>query len=168
MPHSLSKTSPGFTLLEVLIALFVLAIGVLGIGSLQLQTLASTHEAYLKSVSSIQATDLEERMRANLAGLEDYLGIGDNGSLVSVASLVPRKMPANCQSSAGCDSRTLATYDIERWATTTANLFPATLMVGLEQLSGINYKLTLRWTSPEREGQESEQQLAYYFQMGDV
>ena len=55
----------GTTLIEVLIALVVLAIGLLGMALLQVTSVQSNHSAYYRSQVSILASDLADRMRAN-------------------------------------------------------------------------------------------------------
>jgi type IV pilus assembly protein PilV len=62
----------GFTLLEVLIALLVLSIGLLGLAALQGVGLRSSQEAYLTSQASLLAYDLADRVRANPAGVVEY------------------------------------------------------------------------------------------------
>ena len=59
--------SRGFTLIEVLIALVVLSIGLLGIAALQGVGLRSSHVAYLTSQASLLAYDMSDRIRANPA-----------------------------------------------------------------------------------------------------
>jgi type IV pilus assembly protein PilV len=53
----------GFTLLEALIALLVLAIGLLGLAGLQVRGLSYNHDAFVRSQASFMAYDLMERMR---------------------------------------------------------------------------------------------------------
>jgi type IV pilus assembly protein PilV len=55
----------GFTLLEIMVAVFVLSIGLLGLVHLQVVTLKSTQSADFKTQASILATDMLNRMRAN-------------------------------------------------------------------------------------------------------
>ena len=50
------------TLLEVLIALLVLSIGVVGIGVLHLNSIKYAHSSYYTSVATALALDFEERM----------------------------------------------------------------------------------------------------------
>lgn len=57
--------SRGFTLLEVLIALVILSIGLLGIATLQGVGLRSSQGAYLTSQASLLAYDIADRIRAN-------------------------------------------------------------------------------------------------------
>jgi type IV pilus assembly protein PilV len=64
----------GFTLVEVLVALVVLSIGLLGIASLQLSSLRWNHGASLRSQATLLAYDIVDRMRANqiAANAGDY------------------------------------------------------------------------------------------------
>ena len=66
----------GFTLLEILIALVVLSIGLLGIAALQGVGLRTSHGAQLTSQASVLAYDIADRIRANPQGT--YLGSTDN------------------------------------------------------------------------------------------
>lgn len=64
---SLSTKQSGFTLLEVMVAVFVLSIGLLGLAHLQVTTLKTTQSADFKTQASLLATDMLNRMRANQA-----------------------------------------------------------------------------------------------------
>lgn len=55
----------GFTLVEVLVALVVLSIGLLGIASLQLSSLRWNQGASARSQATLLAYDIVDRMRAN-------------------------------------------------------------------------------------------------------
>lgn len=55
----------GVGLIEVLVALVILSIGLLGMASLQAASLRANHQAYLRSQAVILARDVVDRMRAN-------------------------------------------------------------------------------------------------------
>ncbi|MDT3718949.1 type IV pilus modification protein PilV [Pseudomonas oryzihabitans] len=57
----------GATLIEVLVAMVILAIGLLGLAGLQTVSVQSNHGAYYRSQATILANDMAERMRANRA-----------------------------------------------------------------------------------------------------
>jgi len=55
----------GFSLLEVLIALLVLSIGLLGLAGLQANAVAFNHSAYMRTQATNLAYDISDRMRTN-------------------------------------------------------------------------------------------------------
>jgi len=55
----------GFSLLEVLIAALIFSIGLLGLASLQVTGLKMSHDSLLRSIASMHANDMADRMRAN-------------------------------------------------------------------------------------------------------
>ena len=65
----------GFTLLEVLIALLVLSIGLLGLAALQTTGLRSNQMASMRTLATQAGYDITDRMRANPAGVTagDYV-----------------------------------------------------------------------------------------------
>jgi type IV pilus assembly protein PilV len=64
-PTLAAARASGFTLIEVLVTLLVLAIGILGIASLQMQGLRGTHEALLHTQAGTLAVDMSERLLAH-------------------------------------------------------------------------------------------------------
>ncbi|MEM7467462.1 MAG: type IV pilus modification protein PilV [Pseudomonadota bacterium] len=62
----------GFTLVEILVAMLVLAIGMLGIAALQLRGLQYNHDAYLRSQINLLAYDIADRMRLNSDNAATY------------------------------------------------------------------------------------------------
>ncbi|MEL7025576.1 MAG: type IV pilus modification protein PilV [Pseudomonadota bacterium] len=62
------RSNGGYTLLEVLIAAIVLAIGLVGVASLQVGGSRLNNSAYLRTQASIMAYDIVDRMRANIPG----------------------------------------------------------------------------------------------------
>jgi len=64
----------GFTLIEVMISVFVLAVGLLGLAGLQMAGLKSNHSAQLRTQAIVQTYDIIDRMRINklVAKAGDY------------------------------------------------------------------------------------------------
>jgi len=58
----------GFSLIEVLVAVFILSVGLLSVAALQIIGLKNTHSAYLHSQATTSATDIIDRMRINRDG----------------------------------------------------------------------------------------------------
>lgn len=115
--HSLRHAShAGFSLIEVLVALFVLSIGLLGLAALQTTGLKLNHESYGRTQAILQAYDVIDRMRANKS---------ENGAVNSaynnVALGTKPTITTDC-SSASCTGSELAQYDINKWNTANASL----------------------------------------------
>lgn len=72
--------SKGFTLLEVLIAFIILAVGILAIVSLQASSKQNTHQAMQRSLAVSYAESIIERIRANPTAINDYVAVGTVGS----------------------------------------------------------------------------------------
>ncbi len=62
------RHNKGFTLLEVMIAVFVLAIGLLGIAALQMTGVKNNHTASIRTQATQLSYNLADRMRANIDG----------------------------------------------------------------------------------------------------
>lgn len=59
------RREAGATLVEVLVAVLVLSIGLLGVAGAQLASLRNNHSAWLRSEATLRAYDILDRMRAN-------------------------------------------------------------------------------------------------------
>lgn len=64
--HHRTRRQRGFSLIEVLIAILILAIGLLGMAHMQASGMRSTHGAYLRTQATILAGDILDSMRANV------------------------------------------------------------------------------------------------------
>ena len=65
-------TSAGFTLIEVLVALLIVALGMLGNAMLQLQGMRNSNDAYLRSQISMIAAEIADKVRANRECQDEY------------------------------------------------------------------------------------------------
>lgn len=63
----MTSNSPaaGFSLLELLVGLIILAVGLLGLAGVQMMSLRQNNDAYLRSQATLMAYDILDRMRAN-------------------------------------------------------------------------------------------------------
>jgi type IV pilus assembly protein PilV len=103
----------GFTLVEVLVALVVLSVGLLGMAKMVMVSSHSNDSAYLRSQATVLAYQAMDSMRANLIAASGY------ATAVNV-------MPAatgNC--SAVCGNTALALSDVYAWKQHLKNALPA-------------------------------------------
>ncbi len=59
------SSEAGFTMIEILVALVILSIALLGLAGLQITSLQGGNNAYLRSQATLYTQDVIERMRAN-------------------------------------------------------------------------------------------------------
>ena len=65
-----SNYTNGFSLIEVLIALFLFATGILGIAGLQMKSLSMLSDSDAINAAMVSASDMAARMRANQVGIQ--------------------------------------------------------------------------------------------------
>lgn len=102
------KTNAGFTLIEVLVAMVVLALGLLGLAAVQTTSLRNNQSAYFRSQATQLAYDITDRMRTNKLG--NYNNQAETTN--------------NCEANA-CTPAQMAGYDLQRWNAELALQLPA-------------------------------------------
>lgn len=70
IPSCLCRGARGSTLIEVLVAVVILSVGLLGLAGLQMISLQSNQSAYTRSQASLLAYDLVDQMRARRTAAE--------------------------------------------------------------------------------------------------
>ncbi|MCG5509818.1 type IV pilus modification protein PilV [Ectothiorhodospira lacustris] len=63
-PHPRMRCQRGLSLVEVMVAVVVLSMGLLGLAALQIKALQSGQSAYMRTVASVMAIDAGERLWA--------------------------------------------------------------------------------------------------------
>jgi type IV pilus assembly protein PilV len=109
----------GFTLLEVLIALLVLSIGLLGLASLQTVGLRSNTMATTRTHATQLAYDISDRMRANLAAT--YTANANN----VVTAILTDYALASCAPPLPDPTVNQANDDLNTWCNTISTMLPA-------------------------------------------
>lgn len=116
----------GATLIEVLIAVLVLAVGILGLMGLQINGKRTNYEALQRSAAVSLAQDMMNRIRANpnRASAAAFLDTNyDTGTAYSSygggvgGDHVPDLMTDCAAADAGCSPEDLADFDLKTWET---------------------------------------------------
>lgn len=120
----------GATLIEVLVALLVLSIGLLGLAGLQMAAIKSNHSAYYRSQATVLAYDITDRMRANRA--DALNGVYDT-ALTNVT----------------CDpdldaTGTLAAKDVAEWLNSLSCLLSSDARGGITRVGRV-FTITVEW-----------------------
>lgn len=97
----------GFTLIEVLVAVFVLAVGIVGAAGTQLVALRTRQQSALMSDAVQLASDFADRMRAN-ARVDSYLQTRYDAA----SDGAPSPPSPICDANAACGNAELARFDI--------------------------------------------------------
>jgi type IV pilus assembly protein PilV len=112
----------GFSLVEVLVSVIVIAIGLLGIAKIQGLAFSSMGVASMRSLAAIEASSLAASMHANRAywgqGGVAVVPITVTGTAISDPTLAT---PADCTTATkpnppNCTLAQLAAYDLQTWA----------------------------------------------------
>jgi len=115
----------GFTLVETLVALFVLALGVSAAAATQLSSARLRQHAALESEAVQLAASLGARMRVN--GAQMALPDAANPYLdfdYDAAGGAPGAPPVSCFGGAGCDPARMAAFDLYDTARIVHGAFP--------------------------------------------
>jgi type IV pilus assembly protein PilV len=110
-PHTTSQR--GFTLVEVLVALVIMAIGLLGISGLYVESLRANRTSLLRTHAVNLANDMADRIRANRRGRTDYVK----------AAGTPPTADSDCLTAA-CNAQKLAKADLVAWDTAVSKRLP--------------------------------------------
>ena len=114
----------GFSLIEVLIALLVLAIGITGAAGTQVASLRTRHGTSLLSQATELAGSLADRMRANAA----VLRAGDDNPYSQLrydaAADGPPAAGPSCFGGNACDAAQMAEFDVAEVRAALHALFP--------------------------------------------
>jgi type IV pilus assembly protein PilV len=150
----------GFSLVEVLVALIVISVGLLGVAKLEALAYSSTGTASVRSLAAIEASSLASAMRANRA----YWSVASTAttSITVSGTTVTSADPAfaglvtggpscliNGPGASPCSGSPVdvAAYDVKQWTTALKNVLPndGASIVCASATSPINCTITVTW-----------------------
>ncbi|WP_417583015.1 type IV pilus modification protein PilV [Nitrincola sp.] len=123
----LSKQT-GVGMLEVLIALVVLAVGALGFAGLQLVSLKNSNEANFRAQATLIIQDAIERVQSNPKELDRYFTVNNWSTDHQTVKSVPPEL-SKCISNS-CTSAEMAGWDIAYLQWKAANTLPLGRVIG--------------------------------------
>jgi len=148
--------SKGASLIEVLVALVIIAVGLLGIAKMQALAIASTRVSTVRSLFAIEAASLASSMHSNRvywtavgAGVPTFQ-VGVNGGLITnstdntLLAAMP-DWPTHCSANQ-CVGAPMAEYDLLNWGAALQNVMPTA--TGAVDCSGnpATCTITVNWT----------------------
>ncbi len=142
----------GVSLIEVMIAVFILASGLLGMAALQTRSLDYNNIAHLNNRANMIAYDILDRIKANSSH-----SINGPGYRVSLGN-IPSQYRTTCETR-DCDPAELAAYDIDQWKFIIDRQLPdgdGSIIIS-DNADGRTYTITIFFD--DSKGQESRKQI---------
>ena len=146
-PTSSRKQSPGFSLVEVMVAIVVICVGLLGVAKLQALALSNTSTARLRSLAALEAASLASAMHSNrqywantppttvtvtsnapapptIVSSDAAMGAAATADLGVAFPNLPQTCVGTAASGAVCPALNLAAFDLAWWLTSLNALLP--------------------------------------------
>ena len=141
-----SACEHGFSLLEVLIALLVLSVGLLGIAGLQTFSLRFNHQSYERTQATVLISEIFDRIMANPLAAR----AGNYNSIVLGTTSAAYTAYGNCPTTGCATTSELATYDLFTWKSAIENSKMAQGQGSIERvnptdLNSLVYDITITW-----------------------
>ena len=153
----------GISLIESLVAIVVMALGILGILGVQMRTLADTQSGVRRAQAIRLIEDLSERIKS------DPNAVGNAASYATAWQATLTTPTTDCKISSGfpgtsCTSANMATYDKDRWLRTVRSNLPlgdAAVFVSATDPQQLGVMLAWRENERAREGDSTADTAAY-------
>ncbi|HET6633125.1 MAG TPA: type IV pilus modification protein PilV [Rhodanobacteraceae bacterium] len=113
MPATRNRT--GFGLIEVLVAVLVFSLGLIGLAGLMVMSTQANHGAFIRTQATFLAQNMADRMRANPVGL--WADAYDDTYPVTGTALA-------CSEASPCTPAQVAVRDKQQWSTMLKQLLP--------------------------------------------
>ncbi len=135
------RTRNGFSLVEVLIALVVMSVGMLGIAGLYVQSMQAGRTSMFRHHAVTLAGDVADRIRANPTAAVAYTAV--NAGVAPANDCTP-------PGTADCTPAQMAADDIALWTDQANDTLPAGLVRVVFNAAAVppTYQITVSWTEP--------------------
>ncbi len=117
----------GFTLIEVMVALIVISVGLLGIAGMQGLALSSAGNARMRSLASIEAASMAAAMHTNRDFWSVTVGTWTVSGTTFTDSSGLLTAGTDCTSAGAvpCAPAAVASYDLQNWANALSAVLPS-------------------------------------------
>jgi len=135
-PFAKARVERGFSLVEVLIALIIMSVGMLGIASLYVQSMQAGRTSLFRHNAVTLAGDVADRIRANPIAVGAYELAGADFSCTDGTTT--------------CSNVQMAAQDIFLWDQQAQDTLPnGTVTIVIDQISNPPvYTITVNWDEP--------------------
>jgi type IV pilus assembly protein PilV len=152
----------GFSLIEVMVAVIVICVGMLGIAKMQALSVSNTTTARLRSLAAIEAASLASAMHSNRQywanavlpfnfALNAGVVASSDAALATQTATDQATVPDNVCFGVQCTALQLAAFDVARWSTNLTGLLPnPTANISCPALAGVvappSCTITISWS----------------------
>ncbi len=140
----IQHTSQGFTLLEVLITIVIMAIGLLGIATMQIVSLKNNQVSYYRSQATNLANEYTDILRSNKNQVDaNKFGTAADDGIDFTTATTLTAATSSCTTTAGCSASQMADSTLNYWQ----KKVQTTLRqgIGTSNRVGNIYTITLYW-----------------------
>lgn len=146
MNRKYDNKAAGFTMIEMLVALLILSVGLLGIAALQTTGQRATYQAYVRTQATWLAYEMMDKMRNNNTVLDNYLS--GNQTVTSPNT--------ECDDNT-CSLDQLAKYDLDNWFYRINDALP----MGEGEIAAVGgvenqYIISLSWLDRQQQGDDGQ------------
>ncbi|MGH8260918.1 MAG: type IV pilus modification protein PilV, partial [Steroidobacteraceae bacterium] len=146
-----------FSLVEVMVALVVLSVGLLGIAKMQALALSSTGTSKMRSLAAIEAASLASTLHADRAYWANIaasltVSVDATGAITAGDTTLQTAPTGGCTSaSTPCSSAQIAAQDLSDWVTSLTGILPgstATVQCDVDSTKAnpVSCSIDLQWT----------------------
>lgn len=149
----------GFSMIEVLVTMVILAIGLLGVAGLQIASVRNTQVAAQRSIATQQAYDIAERMRANLGVFVAGVPVPGSGAVGGAYDNLGANIPVAPACAPICTPAQRAVIDHAEWNTANARVLTGgngTVRINVPGNMAAGFTVTLNWTEASENGPISQ------------
>ncbi len=134
---NLYRRQKGIGLIEVLVAMLVVGVGLLGLAALQANGLKSSRTSYYRTQATVLAYDMADRMRAN-------------STQAALYETDPVSAATGTACSTACSTAAIANTDLLNWSDNLAAQLPAG-DGAIDAISATDnvYSITVRWADKD-------------------
>jgi type IV pilus assembly protein PilV len=144
-PHR-NHPENGYSLIEVLVALFVLAVGLLGLAALQTTSFKFNSDSYARTQATLIAYEIIDRIRANPSGAYAVPNPAAVTSIKGTYEGCKDGGACDCDGGTQCNALNLSIHDLGKWYEEQARVLPDPAAdPSTIELTGDLYTITIRW-----------------------
>jgi len=131
-----TRSQRGFSLVEVLIALIIMSVGMLGIASLYVQSMQAGRTSLFRHSAVTLAGDVADRIRANPTAVNAYAGAGADGGCID--------------GNTDCNDAQMAAQDILLWDLQATDTLPnGDVVITVDNaVTPPSYTIAINWDEP--------------------